>query len=1436
MKLLNILFLSVIFCLPASAQSQPVITRYSIEDGLPQQTITGITKDRKGYMWFTTWNGICRFDGHTFVTYRVLPGDSNDLATNRIDDIKIDAHNHLWLLDDEDALYRFSPESGKFSRFTQQTAPVRNIFTLSDGDTWVFQADGSLVKISPGEESMDCRQILDSSSRVGTIISLVQTPTVIWIISDKGVYKFSKEEQSPVLVLPAPTRFYSFRKWAGMFVLGSDNGKLYIYDPQEDTHSILKFSTSGALTRIKAYDSEHFLVVAENDGFFLTDGYRGEGMHYTTSNRLLSNRINALYEDNHRKHIWIAYKNKAQITRIAPFSGYYKHYQLKTQEYDNSPRSISQDHDGRLWVFSKNEALNYYDAKADEFLFFPVSRNNHESRSPKIKRIYFDNQNNLWIAKQPKGLIKVSFKKDLFTLSVPDVKGYPSTNELRSIMEDADSNIWVGGKNGDIQVYGKDKNFLGFLNSDGRLSRQAEKFDAVYALLQDRKGNIWMGTRNEGIIKLLPKGKLHFQLTYYKKNPADAFSLNCNSIFSLKEDKQGRIWIGTLGGGLNFIEKDKDGNERFIHGGNRLAGYPSRFSRIKNICIDHQDNLWLATTSGVLLCKWQAGKLAYIPLVRDSKVKNSLSCDNVYDIFESSRHEIFVTTFGGGLDKLTGFSGQGNGVFTNYSSPRRVSTLPLTLAEDKEGNLWIPSENGLYRLFPRNDSTEIYDSRFLPEGLLLTESRACRLSNGEMLFGTDKGLLSISPERMRRDTYTSNLLVTDIHINGGKKDFTSTLADIVLSHRENSFTIHYETLDMKFPAKIEYAYRLKGFDNWNYVKNNRMAVYTNIPKGNYCFQVKSTNSDGVWSNQAEEIPITILPSFWESVYGIILYILIFILIVAGSAYILFVIYKLRNRVSIEKYILEMKTKFFTDIIHELRTPFTLIIAPLDHMLSQKDLNPVIRQDLALVKRNTKHTLKIINQVLDLQKLQNESKLTVQRIEMAPFIRHIINNFQSLAIQRESEIIFEAKTSPVFLWADPDKLESILFNLLTNAFKYSPKGTVIHLSVEETPADVILRVADQGYGISREKQENIFNRFENYVSSDIFKRQSTGIGLSLVKELVELHKGRITLQSKVNEGSTFTLYFCKGRQHFPPQTEFILTDYDEHVSLSPDDTLFLREDYEVEEDACDSNKSTLLVVDDNQELLSFLHAILSEEFRVMTASNGKEGLEKATKYLPNMIVSDVMMPEMTGIEMVRKLQANIYTCHIPIVLLSSKAEVENRNEGLELGVDDYITKPFSASYLIARIWNIIKQRKRIQALYYSELVRNKEENHPGAPQEKEELRALPQADKDLLDRIVCFIEEHLDYPQLSVDTLVEEAGISRSALFKKIKTLIGISPMELIKNIRLKKAAEFIKEGSDNFTQIAYKTGFKDSQHFSKCFKTVYGVTPTEYRRKAPLST
>jgi len=370
-------------------------------------------------------------------------------------------------------------------------------------------------------------------------------------------------------------------------------------------------------------------------------------------------------------------------------------------------------------------------------------------------------------------------------------------------MEDADHNIWVGSKNGDIQVYDSNKRFIGFLNSTGRLSRQVENFDAVYALLQDQKGNIWIGTRNKGLIKLIPNGKLNYQLKYYKNDPADKFSLSCNSIFSLKEDKQGKIWIGTLGGGVNYT--DRDGH--FIHPGNELSDYPTRFLRIKNICIDHQSNIWLATTSGVLLCKWSNGKLAYTPIVRNCNEKNSLSCDNVYDVFESSKHEIFITTFGGGLDKLTGFDKQNNGIFKNYSSPQMISNVPLTLAEDNKGNLWIPSENGLYRLFTDSDSTEVYDNRFLPEGLLLTESRACRLSSDEMLFGTDKGLLSMKPERMKRDSHASNLIITDIHINGEKKEPSYRSAGITLSHKENSFSINYETLDMKFPNEIEYAYR-----------------------------------------------------------------------------------------------------------------------------------------------------------------------------------------------------------------------------------------------------------------------------------------------------------------------------------------------------------------------------------------------------------------------------------------------------------------------------------------------------------------------------------------------------------------------------------------------------------------------------------------------------
>ena len=1416
---------------PCYGQLNFTVTKYNIEDGLPQQTISTIKKDRQGYMWFTTWNGICRFDGHSFVTYRMLPGDSNDLMTNRIDQIEIDNHNNLWLLDDDSFLYHFSPENIKFSRLQVQSAPIKNIFTLPDGDTWIFQTDGQLIRIIPNGKKFTCQRILHSPAQVQNVMSIIHDNDIIWIISNKCIHSFSKKTNKITLNFVSNDNFCCFRKWENKFLMGSSKGQLCIYNKKHNTYSIVKLNTNGKITKIRPYDPQHLVVIAENDGLFLMNNLK-ESIHYTSSNQLLSNQIQSVYDDDHQKHLWLTYKNSTMITRIDPFGTYCKHYPLKMQKYNDSQRHITQSHNGLLWVFSRYETLNYYNDKTDEFIPFSINPNSQGPKFIKTKKIYADNQDNLWISRQPKGLIKVSFKKELFNLSMPTIPNYLTTNnELRSIMEDADRNIWVGTRSGEIQVYDMNKKFIGFLNSTGILSSQPENFGAIYALLQDHKKNIWIGTRYEGLIKLIPRQrKLGYQLKYYKNKPDKPYSLSCNSIFAIKEDQQNRIWIATLGGGVNYIESEEDGNEKFINSNNLLLDYPSRFSRIKNICIDHSNNIWLATSSGILLCKWENNKLLYTPITRDSNKENSLSCDNVYDVCESSNHEIYAVTFGGGLDKLIGFDTHNNGIFKHYSAPQMISDIPLTMAEDIEGNLWIPSENGLYRLFTKNDSIEIYDNRFLPEGILLTDSKACRLSNNEMLFGTDKGLLSINPQKMRRDTYTSNLVITDIYINGEKTKSTYHSIPMVLTHKENSFSICYATLDMKFPNKIEYAYRLKGFDNWNYIKNNRKAIYTNIPKGNYVFQVKSTNSDGVWSNKIKEIPITILPSFWESIYGILLYIILFMLIVAITAYILFIIYKLRNRVYVEKQILDIKTKFFTDIIHELRTPFTLIVAPIDHMLTQKNLSPAIQQDLALVKRNTRHTLKIINQVLDLQKIQNESRLSVQRIEIGPFITHIIDNFQSIAIQRESEIILQTQDSPIFLWADPDKLESILFNLITNAFKYSPKGTVIHLSAKETDTNIIIQVSDQGYGISQEKQNNIFNRFECYVSSDIFKQQSTGIGLSLVKEQVELHKGKISLQSKVNEGSTFTIQFLKGKDHFPPETEFILSDYDERPLQTKENSLFLKDDYEIEEDCKDCNKNSILVVDDNKELLFFLHNILSEDFRVITASNGKEGLEKAIKYLPNMIVSDVVMPEMTGIEMIEKLQCNTTTCHIPIIFLSSKADVENQNQGLKLGVDDYITKPFSASYLTTKIWNIIKQRKRIQALYYSQLIQNEEKGN-SHPEEKEELELLPQTDKELLDKIVSFINNHLDNPDLTVDSLVEEAGISRSALFKKIKTLIGISPMELIKNIRLKKAAELVKEGSCNFTQIAYKTGFNDSQYFSKCFKQIYGVTPTEYKRK-----
>ena len=644
---------------------------------------------------------------------------------------------------------------------------------------------------------------------------------------------------------------------------------------------------------------------------------------------------------------------------------------------------------------------------------------------------------------------------------------------------------------------------------------------------------------------------------------------------------------------------------------------------------------------------------------------------------------------------------------------------------------------------------------------------------------------------------------------------------LVLSHDENIFSVQFAALDYTNPQNVQYAYK------------QRSVTYTNLPKGEYVLRVRSTNSDGVWVENERVLDIVILPSFWETPVAYVLYVLLILVIILVAVYILFTIYRLKHEVSIEQQISDIKLRFFTNISHELRTPLTLIAGPVEQVLKNDKLPEDVREQLVVVERNTNRMLRLVNQILDFRKIQNKKmKMQVQRVDVVSFVRKVMDNFEAVAEEHRIDFLFETEKQHLFLWVDVDKLEKIVFNLLSNAFKYTPNGKMITIFIREDENTVSIGVQDQGIGIAENKKKSLFVRFENLVDKNLFNQASTGIGLSLVKELVEMHKATISVDSRLGEGSCFKVDFLKGKEHYDEEVEFILDDAEAPVRMGQvvdianaslqSETLvtaagpeFEKSSSEEEPLAEDTSKELMLLVEDNQELREFLRSIFTPVYRVVEAADGMEGWSKALKYLPDIIISDVMMPEKDGIEMTRELRADMMTSHIPIILLTAKTTIESKLQS------------FYRDSLMH-----INMAAVPEDLPVSAEGESREENRTEPEQEAQPtVPDMSPNDRKFMDKLVELMEQNMDNGELVVDDLVRELAVSRSVFFKKLKTLTGLAPIEFIKEIRIKRATQLIETGEFNMTQISYMVGINDPRYFSKCFKAQVGMTPTEYKEK-----
>ena len=1449
------------------AQLHCTFTHYSLENGLSQNSVMDMVQDHEGLLWIATWDGVNRFDGYDFKVYKARPNNTVGWNSNRVDHVGVDKYGYVWCITYDNQAFRFNKQLETFEDpFAGDTEEESMAFTdmkmLDNGTVWLLTDDNGGVRVTFDEQTGKTSYkayLTAGGGRRGTAIHAVflDSRQQEWLLTDNGLLRIDAASGNDFRYFAdiATSKstgepFFCALEREDRLFFGSSEGRIWEYPQVGGMFEQHQLQWHDNVIALLSLSGGVEAAVTASSGVVTGSLVRHRFDYHPISTRLDLRQypIRSVYKDS-QDEIWMAVDKEGTVLHFNPQTQVTKTEQVAV-EIEPAARSnpdfmVCEDVSGNLWVHPLGGGLSLFDREAGRLVPFHDEIGSSEWRfSNKLHSIMSDRQGNLWLGTHSKGLEKVTFFKNPFQLMQPlDCHYDTSVNQVRSICEDNAHRLWVGTRDGKINVYTSGWQWLGHLTTDGRIAKNGTPIVGVaYRILQDSRGDMWIATKGYGVLHLQGEG-LSYRMQHFAYHADDPDGLSSNSVYDILEDGKGRLWMITFDYGINYLERGPDGSYRFVNSRNRLKTYPiERCLKARSMMRDSQGYLWVATANGLLAFDENFTRpedIRFHLFERMSGDRDGLGGNDIYALQLLRNGEVFVATFGGGLSRLKEFDpATGRARFQSFTMRDGLPTDVLySLAEDEDGNLWIGSENGLSCMNEKEKRFENYLSRELGEDIIFEENTAVKMADGRLSFGSNRGILTFRPEQIHKNTYVPDIVFSDLKIagqvmrpkaNSPLPESVNSLSKLVLPHDHNTISFFYAALDMTYPENIRYAFRLEGFDkDWNHVGKQRVATYTNLPPGEYVFQVRSTNGANVWADNVRQLCLTIKPSFWETPVAYVLYVLIFLIVLTGGTYILFVIYRLKHEVSVEQQITNLKLRFFTNISHELRTPLTLIAGPLDHILKHSPLSDEVREQLQVVNRNTDRMLRLVNQILDFRKIQNNKmRLRVEQLDIVPFVRKVMDNFQTIAEEHRMDFLFESERPSLMLWVDADKVEKIIFNLLSNAFKYTQDGKSIRVFIHDKEKTVAVGVCDQGIGISKSRQASLFVRFESLLDNNIFTANSTGIGLSLVKELVEMHHATIEVDSKEGEGSSFIIEFPKGKDQYGEEVEFILSD---EVHLDGASYVEVPADgaaADGDENQPVEEHKIMLLVEDNLELRTFLRTIFSPAYRILEASDGQEGYEKALQFVPDIIISDIMMPRKDGIELVKELRNNLNTSHIPIVLLTAKTDMDTKLKGMELGVDSYITKPFSSTYLEARVENLLARRQRLQEFYCEHLMNRTTEE---VPQEAGDTMS-PQ-DRKFMERLTALMEKNMDNGDLMVDDLVQELAVSRSVFFKKLKSLTGLAPIEFIKEMRVKRAAQLIETGDYNMTQIAYMVGINDPRYFSKCFKHRFGITPTEYKNK-----
>lgn len=1378
----------IVFCLfifsPSNFPQEIPFGYISTENGLSNNGVNCLLQDSCGFLWFGTDNGLNRFDGYDIKVYRNDEHDSASISNNGIWSLFQDNSGCLWIGTSSGEINRYDHKRDKFVHWSVNSGSLKenritSIYKDKNGSLWIGTYKDGLYKFNKGKKSehwLPNLQVKNSLSH-NYVTSIIEDRFgSLWIGTYNGLNKLSLKFPEKGFVV-----FYSDPHNSG-----SLSGNL-IWNLANSTveEGIIWVSTSNGLIKLDPEKNE-----------FRRNKLPDEGrIQFGNS---VGSVVDEIYEK--QRIIWCG--TYAGLVRINLSNGKSKRFTADEENNhglsSNSINYIMKDKSGVIWIATGDKGLNFISPKGLKF--------NNLSRYSVLNEEEFNHlcrENITAAAQTPDGIIWLGTDEGLYYLKsehkILTVYSDPVLKNLNiwSLEAGGPGEIWIGTYGQGLKQFNLNSRKLKSWNiEDPSYPYKNPSFGFIKSVLKDRRGKIWIGCWGPGLVQLDPQSG---NVKYWPAKEGSPGSLNYGDVWVIHEDRQNRIWIGTNGGGLNLYN-DADGGRfiSWIKGDKK--GITLSDNNIQAICESRKSNeeetvLWVGTQNGL----------------------NKLIINN------SPIPEI------------------------KYKSYTIKEGLPdntiKSILEDDGGNLWIGTGEGISLLkygekkfinFTASDGLK--GNAFIAGSALITK-------DGIIIFGSTGGLNIFSPDQIFQSHYSPPVLITRFQIfneevsvgeeSPVKQNITSA-KEINLSYDQNVFSFQFSSLDFNSPKSINYAYMMEGFDrDWIYSGSRRFITYTNLDPGTYAFKVKATNSDGIWTKNEASLKVVINPPWWRSFWAYFLY--IFSIVAGFFAIRKFQINRaeLRNELKMREFeskklqeLENLKSRFFANLSHEFRTPLMLIKGPLEQLLKsyiKKGENP---EELQMIKRNSGRLQELIDQLLELSQLEAASiPLRAKQENAAELLKGIVSIFEPHMMGKNINLIFNRTEETVYAWIDRDKFEKIISNLLSNAIKFTPSGGTVSVLFQRNMNNIEIKISDTGIGIPKNQHGKIFNRFYQADNSAQKAFGGSGIGLALVKELVELHKWKISFHSEIEKGTEFSLLIPVDDSYLEEKDKISDSSLSAKPAEEPKDDSKNLEDkrekiFKISEVPGTAEKPAVLIVEDSSDVRKYISGLLLECFETSEAEDGESGLKKAAEEMPDLIISDIMMPFMDGLEFCRKLKTNWETSHIPVILLTAKASGESKIEGLETGADDYLTKPFDSRELLIRIKNLLEQRKRIKEKFSKEI------------RVSADALAANSTDNEFLKKAFGIVEKNLGEKEFNSEIFAQEMFVSRSQLHRKLVAVTGQAPGEFVRALRLKHAAALILKKDLSITQIAFEVGFSSASHFTQAFQQQFGCVPSEFRSKA----